>query len=371
MTCQRRNSVTDHGNASRANTIAVPQTPGKQAERARPSPCYPAGPPPRSRRHPTTRFPNPRHHDHPPSRPSHCSRRIPTFTEDTLPAALQAEHTLATGHWAVLNVLEGSLRFVNLQTGEARLISAPNLVTIHPGLPHKVAIEGPLRCRIAFFREPPTDSVDDEGSTIGEIMDSAAEFGKRGVRKAKAGVGAVTKAARRIPHAVRRVAGKDDTGTETPPEKVIVEGLTDEAMKCYLSVLVWLVHTDDKQIDEREMCQIQLLMTQRRCNAAVRKAVREHLEKPHSLDSREQIDHMLRHGPAAGTETQRHAMGSGQLRAGPGVAPGADAAGGPAHPPGSDHQPRRGHVALWQTNRGLCPWRRTGIVTPSTGYRGR
>ena len=75
-------------------------------------------------------------------------------------------------------------------------------------------------------------------------------------------------------------------------------------MERYLSVLVWLVHTDDKQIDEREMCKIQLLMTQRRCNAAVRKAVREHLEKPHSLDAREQIDHMLRHGPAAGTETQ-------------------------------------------------------------------
>ncbi len=147
---------------------------------------------------------------------------------------------------------------------------------------------------------------DNQDSTIGEIMDSAAEFGKRGVRTVRAGVGAAAKTAGRIPipRVVRRVAGKDDTGTETPPEKVIVEGLTDEAMKCYLSVLVWLVHTDDKQIDEREMCQIQLLMTQRRCNAAVRKAVREHLEKPHSLDAREQIDLMLKHGPAPGTETQ-------------------------------------------------------------------
>ena len=32
MTCQRRNSGTDHGNASSASTFAVPQTPGKQAE---------------------------------------------------------------------------------------------------------------------------------------------------------------------------------------------------------------------------------------------------------------------------------------------------------------------------------------------------
>ena len=39
------------------------------------------------------------------------SRQSPVFTEDTLPTALQAEHTLAAGHWGVLNVLEGSLRF--------------------------------------------------------------------------------------------------------------------------------------------------------------------------------------------------------------------------------------------------------------------
>ncbi len=77
----------------------------------------------------------------------------PVFTEDTLPAALQAKHTLAPGHWAALNVLEGSLRFVNLDTGEDRLISAPDRVTIHPGLPHRVALEGRLRCRIDFFRE--------------------------------------------------------------------------------------------------------------------------------------------------------------------------------------------------------------------------
>ena len=79
----------------------------------------------------------------------------PVFTQDTLPDALQAEHTLAPGHWAVLNVFEGSPQFVNPETNEERLISAPDSVTIHPGLPHRVAIEGRLRCRIEFFREPP------------------------------------------------------------------------------------------------------------------------------------------------------------------------------------------------------------------------
>ena len=83
-------------------------------------------------------------------------RSSPVFTQDTLPDALQTEHTLAPGHWAVLNVIEGSLRFVNLETNEERVISAPGLVTIHPGLPHRVALEGPLRCRIDFYREAPS-----------------------------------------------------------------------------------------------------------------------------------------------------------------------------------------------------------------------
>ena len=230
----------------------------------------------------------------------------PIFTQDTLPDALQAEHTLGPGHWGVLDVLEGSLRFVNIETGDERLISAPDRLTIRPGMPHRVALEGPLRCRIDFFREPPAESVEGQSTTIGEIMDTATEIGRRGVRTIQSGAGAVTRAAGRIPRVVRRVAGKDETGAETPPpENVIVEGLQDEAMKCYLSVLVWLVHTDDIHIDEREMCEIQLVTSQRRCNADVRKAVREYLENPHSLDAREQIDHLLQDGPASGTGTQR------------------------------------------------------------------
>lgn len=82
--------------------------------------------------------------------PSHSS---PIFSQDTIPGALQREHALAPGHWGMLNVLEGSLRFVNLETGETRRISAPDHVTIHPRMPHRVAIDGAVRCRIDFFRE--------------------------------------------------------------------------------------------------------------------------------------------------------------------------------------------------------------------------
>lgn len=82
--------------------------------------------------------------------PSHSS---PVFTHGTLPDALQREHSLASGHWGMLNVLEGSLRFVNLETGETRRIFAPDRIAIHPQARHRVAVDGPVRCRIDFLRE--------------------------------------------------------------------------------------------------------------------------------------------------------------------------------------------------------------------------
>ena len=82
----------------------------------------------------------------------------PIFTQDTIPDALQSEHALAPGRWGVLHVFEGRLRFVNLETGEEHVISAPGLITIHPQAPHRVAVDGPLRCRIDFFRDLDADS---------------------------------------------------------------------------------------------------------------------------------------------------------------------------------------------------------------------
>lgn len=78
------------------------------------------------------------------------------FTRDTIPDALRREHELGAGHWGVLHVFEGELRFADLATGRERAVSAPDLVTIHPQAPHKVIVTGPLRCRIDFFREADT-----------------------------------------------------------------------------------------------------------------------------------------------------------------------------------------------------------------------
>ena len=75
------------------------------------------------------------------------------FTNDTIPDALQKEHKLAAGHWGVLHVFEGSLNFVDIGSGDQRTVSAPDLVTIHPETPHRVDADGPVSCRVDFFRE--------------------------------------------------------------------------------------------------------------------------------------------------------------------------------------------------------------------------
>ena len=76
------------------------------------------------------------------------------FTEKTLPDAFKAEHELAAGRWGVLHVFDGCLRYVNLETGAERIVRAPDLVVIRPELRHRVSVDGPVQCRVDFFREP-------------------------------------------------------------------------------------------------------------------------------------------------------------------------------------------------------------------------
>ena len=78
----------------------------------------------------------------------------------------------AAGHWGVLHVFEGSLNFVDIASGEQRTVSAPDLVTIHPEAPHRVEVEGPVSCRVDFFREP------DAGSS----MSAPGAFAEQDVR---------------------------------------------------------------------------------------------------------------------------------------------------------------------------------------------
>ena len=125
-------------------------------------------------------------------------------------------------------------------------------------------------------------------------MASSEETSGPAIRSLRAGWNAVTTAAGKLPGVDRKASGRDGTGKNTPPsEYVIVEDLPDALKECYLGVLVWLVHYDDGQIDERELCEIQVLMTQLRCSADVRRAVRTCLEDPQSLEAEAQTARML------------------------------------------------------------------------------
>jgi tellurite resistance-related uncharacterized protein len=80
-------------------------------------------------------------------------RTIGPFGAETLPAGLRAEHRLKPGAWGVLDLTEGSLRFVwdDAQGGHEDL-SAPATLVVPPQVLHHVEGEGPFTLTIAFHR---------------------------------------------------------------------------------------------------------------------------------------------------------------------------------------------------------------------------
>ncbi len=123
------------------------------------------------------------------------------------------------------------------------------------------------------------------------------EIKERSIRSVRALWHATKAVAENLP-GVDRAVGRNTNGTKTaPPEYVLLEDPPDDLKECYVSVLVWLVHFDDNQIDEQELCEIQVLMTRLGCSADVRRAVRSYLEDPQRLDGETQIGHMLAHVP--------------------------------------------------------------------------
>ena len=101
-------------------------------------------------------------------------------------------------------------------------------------------------------------------------------------------------ATEKVSGAVRKASGRATAGERTPsPQNAVVTELPDGVKQCYLGVLVWLVHFGDGRIDDREFCEIQVLMTQLRCGPDVRCAVRSYLEEPQRLEAEAQVARML------------------------------------------------------------------------------
>lgn len=126
---------------------------------------------------------------------------------------------------------------------------------------------------------------------------------ERGRRTIREGLDAARNIAEKLPRVPDRLRDLGATAEAPSPEYVIVEDLPDDLKETYLGVLIWLVHTDDSQIDERELCEIQVLMTQLRCSPEVRQAIRSHLENPLTVDAERQIARLVELVPGENADT--------------------------------------------------------------------
>ncbi|MEW4468913.1 DUF1971 domain-containing protein [Parasphingorhabdus sp. JC815] len=82
-------------------------------------------------------------------------KSTPVFNEDSLPSALQAAHSTKAGAWGVLEVLDGSLRYVIEESGDSRLMVTGDLQLIEPQQLHHVELTGPMQMQVHFYREKP------------------------------------------------------------------------------------------------------------------------------------------------------------------------------------------------------------------------
>lgn len=79
----------------------------------------------------------------------------PIFDEATLPEAIRNAHNTKAGVWGLLRVLDGEVRLVfHDPVREVRVMpDAP--APIPPEAVHHVAVDGPMRMQVEFYREPP------------------------------------------------------------------------------------------------------------------------------------------------------------------------------------------------------------------------
>ena len=84
-------------------------------------------------------------------------RSTPVFDENSLPAALKAEHRTKTGVWAVIRVLEGELRLTLLDRNEEAILAPGRPGIVAPEQPHSVTPLGHMRMQVDFHDAPPTE----------------------------------------------------------------------------------------------------------------------------------------------------------------------------------------------------------------------
>ena len=78
-------------------------------------------------------------------------KRTPIFDQDSLPAGLRREHRTKAGVWALIHVVEGSLRYRILDPLGEEILTAATPGIVMPEQPHEVEPLGPMRMFVEFF----------------------------------------------------------------------------------------------------------------------------------------------------------------------------------------------------------------------------
>ncbi len=82
-------------------------------------------------------------------------RSTPVFDEETLPAALRAEHTTKAGVWGIVRVIEGRLKLTYMEPPSERILDPDTPGLLLPQQPHFVEPLGAMKMQVDFYNVPP------------------------------------------------------------------------------------------------------------------------------------------------------------------------------------------------------------------------
>ena len=80
-------------------------------------------------------------------------KSTPEFTQDTVPAGLQRDHTTAAGVWGKIVILDGALEYHIVEPAPSVQVLAPGIDgVVVPQMKHHLVLTGPVRFRVDFHR---------------------------------------------------------------------------------------------------------------------------------------------------------------------------------------------------------------------------
>ena len=83
-------------------------------------------------------------------------RSTPVFDQDSLPAALRAQHDTKAGVWGVIEVISGTLRLTFCDTRKSIELSPGHPGLVAPQQPHFVTPLGAMTMQVHFYDQPPS-----------------------------------------------------------------------------------------------------------------------------------------------------------------------------------------------------------------------